>query len=515
MAARMRPPHLAALPALLCCFLLPAPAAAQKATGSLRWPWGIDGDDLMARRDLFNLGALGAKAWDADRPEPAAERTGGVRRVETSRGDGDDHGPKRLVVRALCGGGPAQKAGLQLDDVITGVDGQAFTPGCFQLLATALQRAEAGDGKLVLQLERAQKPFELTVKLKKLGAHALSPEQGRMRQQILDDALAWLAAHQQGGGFPETLAGTTGAIVQTCLAGLAWIGGGSSLQKGKYKANLASAQQFVLRGLGQPEPRLGHGDANWDQTTWALAHAAIFLGELQLASGGKKPSQDLQRLADELAARQEAQGGYGHGPGGKNALGYVELNIMLTYVACGLSLAEQAGCKVDQAALDKLFGYAEQSANEDGGVGYSTLEGQRGFGNIGRTAGTWLAALGLGRDSPFVAKMGAYTKDHIADMMGGHASLQQHMLLAGLAAVALGKEGQAAYWAGGLQRDLTLARTPDGALQPRPWHESLSMQSNTDVSVGEVWTTASWAIVLGAHGESGKGGLPGWCGRRR
>ena len=111
--------------------------------------------------------------------------------------------------------------------------------------------------------------------------------------------------------------------------------------------------------------------------------------------------------------------------------------------------------------------------------------------------------------------MAAYTKEHIADMMGGHASLQQHVLLAGLAAVALGKEGQAAYWAGGLQRDLTLARTPDGSLQPRPWHESLSMQSNTDVSVGEVWTTASWAIVLGAHGESGKGGLPGWCGRRR
>ena len=40
------------------------------------------------------------------------------------------------------------------------------------------------------------------------------------------------------------------------------------------------------------------------------------------------------------------------------------------------------------------------------------------------------------------------------------------------------------------------------------------MQSNTDVSVGEVWTTASWAIVLGAHGEPGKAGFVGWCARK-
>ena len=510
------PASFRAFVALLLGAALASPLVAQKPAAPEMWPWGVGADaNSFTRRDLFNLGALGAKAWDADRPEPSLERSSGQRRFESSNEKEGDHGPKRLVVRALFGGGPAQKAGLALDDVIVGVDGQKFDGGCFEPLAKALQRAETVDGKLVLQIERGGKPSDLVVKLKKLGAHASTPELGRMRQQLLDDALEFLAQRQQGGGYPETLGGTNGAVVQTCLAGLAWIGGGSSLSKGKYKTNLASAQSFVLRGLETPDRMRSAGGANWDQTTWGYAHAAIFLGELQLASGQKKPSVELQKIVDTLCARQEVSGGYGHGPGGKNALGYIELNILAAYVACGLSLGQQAGCKVDGAVLDKLFGYCEESASEDGGVGYATGPGQKGHGNIGRTAGAWLAALGLGRgEQPYTKKMGDYVRAHVAEVMGGHASLQQHMLLAGLAASTAGKEAAAAYWAGGLQRDLTLARVPDGSLQPRPWHESLLMQSNTDVSVGEVWTTASWAIVLGAHGEPGKGGFTGWCARK-
>jgi len=502
---------------VLVAVLFVGSLCAQQGGEGDGWPFGVAaGASSMERRDLWNLGALGAKGWDADRPEPSAERTSGRRQVE-NRGEREpDVGPKRLLVRALFGGGPAQKAGLRQGDLVVGVDDATFADGCFAPLAAALQRAESQDGKLVLRIERDGKPQQLAVKIPKVGPHAKTPEAGKMRQQLLDDALAWLGKRQQGGGFPETLGGSNGAVVQTCLAGLAWIGGGSSLAKGKHKENLAMAQQFVLRGLGQPS-RLGDTEgANWDQTTWGYAHAAIFLGELHLAGGGKKPSAELQRIADTLCARQELSGGYGHGPGGKNALGYIELNILAAYVACGLSLAQQAGCKVDAAVVDKLFGYAEESSGDDGGVGYATGPGQRGMGNIGRTAGTWLAALGLGRtEHPYTGRMEQYVRDHVADTMGGHASLQQHILLAGLAASALGKEAAAAYWAGGLQRDLTLARAPDGSFQPRPWHESLLLQSNTDVSCGEVWTTASWAIVLGAHGEPGKGGFPGWCGRKK
>ena len=59
-----------------------------------------------------------------------------------------------------------------------------------------------------------------------------------------------------------------------------------------------------------------------------------------------------------------------------------------------------------------------------------------------------------------------------------------------------------------------LARSPDGSFQPRPWHESLSMRSNSDVSTGEIWSTATWACVLAAEvPKSGKGGLPALFGK--
>jgi hypothetical protein len=198
-----------------------------------------------------------------------------------------------------------------------------------------------------------------------------------------------------------------------------------------------------------------------------------------------------------------------------NALGYIELNILAGYVISGLSLAEQAGCKVDKQVVDKLLGYCQESAGDDGGVGYSTGEGQKGMGNIGRTAGTWLGARGLGRgQDAFPQRMEQYVRDNVGKVLDGHASLQQHILLAGLAAAALGGDADKAYWNSGMRRDLLLARAPDGSFQPRPWHESLLMGSNTDVSMGEVWSTASWAIVLGAFGDAKTSGLPGWCGAR-
>ena len=34
------------------------------------------------------------------------------------------------------------------------------------------------------------------------------------------------------------------------------------------------------------------------------------------------------------------------------------------------------------------------------------------------------------------------------------------------------------------------------------------MQSNSDVSMGEIWSTASWTLLIAANGVGKKGGLP-------
>jgi hypothetical protein len=91
----------------------------------------------------------------------------------------------------------------------------------------------------------------------------------------------------------------------------------------------------------------------------------------------------------------------------------------------------------------------------------------------------------------------------------------QHILLAGVAAHVQGGAARKAYWKA-CERDLVLARAPDGSLQPRPWHESLGMQSNSDVTFGEVWTTAAWTIVLVSdRGRGGFAGFPAWAGEAK
>jgi hypothetical protein len=185
----------------------------------------------------------------------------------------------------------------------------------------------------------------------------------------------------------------------------------------------------------------------------------------------------------------------------------VELNIVTGLALTALGLAARAGCEVDSEKIESMQAYLEASS-AGGGVGYSTKEGQVGQGNIGRTAVTWLGYRLVGNGKSKTARaMGTYVKRNAGEVLGGHASLMQHILWAGLAAQAQGGGAEKNFWSS-LERDLLLAMAPDGSFQPRPWHETISMASNSDVSFGEVWTTAAWACVLVATpNESGAGGL--------
>ena len=344
------------------------------------------------------------------------------------------------------------------------------------------------------------------------GKDAKKPTAGKGRAVLWRGGLAWLAGRQmENGGFKETLSGKNGAVVLTSLAGLAWLGGGV----GDYKDNVDRAAAWVadsvrqLGGEGAPSPRGG----NWNQANWGYAHAAIFLGELHARAPSRGVLDALHFCAQKLVETQEESGGWAHGPGGPNALGYVELNIVTGLALGGLGLARRSGFEVPEETLAKAEAYLKKSSGGDGGVGYSAKPGQQGQGNIGRSAGAWLGYLALGRGKkPWGKKMGAYVSRQAGEVLGGHASLMQHILLAGVAGQVSGKAGAKKYWEA-CERDLVLARAPDGSFQPRPWHESVSMGSNSDVTFGEVWTTAAWTIVLVTPPSAeGAVGFPAWSG---
>jgi hypothetical protein len=489
------------------------------AAGSAdEWPFGKSRG--FTKLDDYNLGLLGAKAADAATPKPDlnAPPRGGRRAVQMERPSGDD-GPEALRVDVLYPGGPAEKAGLKEGDVIVGIGRRRFSHGSLQPLADALLKAEAGKGEITLLVKRDGKVEKIEAAIPVGGRDARKPTTGKGRQAIVDAALKWLAEHQeQDGGFAETLSGKNGAVVLTSLAGLAWLGAGSDLENGPYKDNVRRAAEWVAvnaRALEKSELPQRPDGPSWNQANWGWSHAAIFLGELHARTPTRSVLDALQFCASKLVATQEQSGGWAHGPGGKNALGYLELNIVTGLALSGLGLAKQSGFEVPEETIKKAEAYLEASSG-GGGVGYSTLPGQKGQGNIGRTAGCWLGFLALGRGkAKFARSMGSYVKREAGNVLGGHASLMQHILLAGVAAHVQGGAARKAYWKA-CERDLVLARAPDGSLQPRPWHESLGMQSNSDVTFGEVWTTAAWTIVLVSdRGRGGFAGFPAWAGEAK
>jgi Family of unknown function (DUF6288)/PDZ domain len=474
------------------------------------WPFGTEDGSARRGRDLYNLGLLGAKASDAILGEPKAES--GMRRVEGTGERGDDDGPRELRIECLYPGGPAEQAGLRIGDVLVGVGRAKFDDGSSQPLADAIQKAWSGKkaSTLVLKVKREGERglLSLEAPVEPRGKWFAKPTKGAARELLTTGALDWLAEQQlESGGFRETLSGANGAVVLTCMAGLAWIAGGSTLEAGPHAEQLAKAVEFVDANVGAASQLSAQSGSNWNQENWGWVHAGIFLGELAQVSPRSEQVQSLQGVIEALHENQESSGGFAHGPGGPNALGYVELNIVggLALIACGL--ARQAGCELDEDKLEKLIEYIEESSSD--GVGYSTKDGQRGQGNIGRTAATWLGLRTLGEGkSKLASRFGGYVKRNSSEVLDGHASLMQHIFLAGLAAEAQGGGAAKLYW-GAMRRDLILAYSPDGSFQPRPWHESLKMASNSDVSFGDVWTTAAWTCVLLGKPRKDGGGLKG------
>ncbi len=517
----------AAVVVALLCLLAPPQALGEGEPDAAVWPFGVAGGRAGFRgMDLYNLGLLGVKVCDPER-DPTPNVASGMRRASSAdAGAFADIGPNRLKVQLLFPGGPAETAGLRVGDVIVGA-GKTFKEGSLQPVADALVKAETGKGKGVLQLrvERVGEKgtLKIDVAVPQGGKAAAKPHEGEARQAIFAKSCAWLAEQQgSNGGYAETLSGPNGAVVQTSLAGLAWLAHGSDLSQGEYKDNIRGAVDFVTMNLGVGGGATGRGATSdgsdgpsWDQTNWGFAHAAIFLGELQARSPDDGVRETLIHCGGTLADRQEKTGGWAHGPGGANALGYIELNIVSGLAIAGIGLAAQAGYELDPDVLVKAADYLEKSGGGDGGVAYSHKDGQRGQGNIGRTGGAWLGFLTLGQGkTKWAKKMERFVRSHAGDVFGGHASLMQHVLLAGVAAHAHGGEARKAYWETALP-ELTLARTPDGSFQPRPWHETLSIGSNSDVSFGQVWTTAAWAIVLGCEPSDDRPGLPAWMGLDR
>ena len=423
--------------------------------------------------DLFNLGPLGGKANVVRSGLPGEAKSG-------------------LSVAEVYKKGPASSAGLRVGDVIYGAGEKVFSDDAYLELGDAIQLAEGADPPaLTLKVKRG-KELNLTATLVHYADGAAR------RKAIRAGALKWLADEQDSkeGGFYSTMSPEVSQVVLTSLAGLCWLTEGVD---GDYEKNLDLAADFVMDKVGEQKQYRKLAGKNNNQTNWSLAYGGIFLaqlvkqGEAADYSRAKvnKWRKKLKWIRDRIFKQCEENGGFAHGPGGENILGYIHFEAMSNFCLAALGCIQAAGIEVDAEKLAPLLKYVDDCQMPDGGIGYAT--DKKWFSEEGRTAGAMNAFGALGvADRASYAKMKAYFEKNIAQAFNGHSTPTMHQLSVALACRRHGMMDK--YWET-QRREFTMVRNPDFTFAYRPTAETVRMGDNIDRDIGPVWTTCQWLLV--------------------
>jgi hypothetical protein len=447
---------------LTAAFLLAAFLPAPHAVAQTKYP------------DLFNLGPLGGKSSIVKSDLPGGAKSG-------------------LRVAKVYKKGPAKSCGLKAGDVIYGAGGKVFGADAYLELADAILQAEGDDAHtLKLKVKRADKELELKATL----AH-YADDKAR-RKAIREGALKWLAAEQDSkeGGFYSTMSPEVSQVVLTSLAGLCWLTDGLD---GDYEDNIVLVADFVMDKVGEQKRYKKLNGKNNNQTNWSLAYGGIFLSQLVKQAEAAEYSRSktskwrrkLKWIRDRIFKQGEDNGGFAHGPGGENILGYVHFEAMSNFCLAALGCIRATGLEVDAEKLAPRLKYVDDCQMPDGGIGYAT--DKRWFSEEGRTAGAMNAYGALGvTDRASYAKMKTYFEKNIAQAFNGHSTPTMHQLSVALACKRHGMMDK--YWKA-QRREFTMVRNPDFTFAYRPTAETKRMGDNIDRDIGPVWTTCQWLLV--------------------
>jgi hypothetical protein len=249
----------------------------------------------------------------------------------------------------------------------------------------------------------AAKTTPLDPKTKEMPKLLETPD-AKVRDAVVDNAIAWIVRNQQPNGSWRTAWGDNrpALVVTTSFCGMSLLATGNP----KFRPLVASASVFVIENLAEDKSFIKPAP-QWDQTNWSVAIGGIFLCEYYAALKAADPAfkspeldQAIEKAVSEAFRRMEDSGGWGHTPRIKNPLDYIELEIVSNWMLTMLGGAQKLGFKLDQEKLNQAINFIVNCCNPgDGGVGYSPRPGQKGFGCPNRTGGALFAFALLGKQN--------------------------------------------------------------------------------------------------------------------
>ncbi len=292
---------------------------------------------------------------------------------------------KSFTVKYIFADSPADGK-LQLDDVITGVNGNAFQvehrfghhltrmkkfpnvgyEGPLMDFGNAIEESEGKDGKLTLTVTRGATKMDIVIQLEAIGQFSKTYPNGCKKSTFLAQAaINYLSKNEH---IRREMCHAK------CMSGLALLAAGKTEEVKKLVYSWNKIPKFGI----------------W---VWPASYQCILLSEYYLATKDKAVLTTIQGLVDVLQKGQVADmadyedrthgkmgnvghkfrtGGFGHNT---NVGGYGTMTITTSLAATAFELAKDCGAKIDQRKIDMALAYVRKSTTKTGYIGYHTHRG--------------------------------------------------------------------------------------------------------------------------------------------
>lgn len=200
------------------------------------------------------------------------------------------------------------------------------------------------------------------------AAEQVTPE----TDQAIERGLAWLAKSQNADGSFGS-GGYRGNIAVTSLAGLAFMGNGSSPGRGPYGAQIDKALVYVMNCTA-PSGFISVPNAGTHGPMYSHGFGALFLAEAYGMSRRPELREKLTNAIRLIIDTQNGEGGWRYQPVRADA----DISVTICQINA-LRAARNAGIFVPKETVDNCIRYVKLTQNADGGFRYMSQPGASAF----------------------------------------------------------------------------------------------------------------------------------------